>query len=120
MSNRPAPPRNTLRRISEGELVCGIAAWLDGEPWTLDDAQYRPYHGLNIKLRLDGEALVHDKVPILTRNPAAVIPYEDRAPFWGTGATNRAEARSICEVALRGDVGMYRSLPTKQAPKLAA
>ena len=85
-------------------MVHGIMAWLGGEPWTLDDAQYRPYHGLNIKLRLsaDGETLVHDEVPILERNPPRVVPYEDRAPFWGDGATNRSEARSICQVAIRG------------------
>ena len=117
MSDRKAPPQNTLRRISERELVRGIMAWLAGEPWTLDDAQYRPYHGINIKLRLRDGVLFHDKVPILTRDPPRVIPYEDRAPFWGDGATNRAEARSICHLALRS---MSARLPTQEPQKLAA
>lgn len=92
-----------LPRITEKVLVQAIARWLEGEPWPHDDAAFRPYHGLNVRLRQRGDQLEQEGVAIVSRNPAALCKLPE-----GTRTTNRWEAHALCAVAVRGDAGMYR------------
>lgn len=98
---RPTPPV-PIRRVTERDLVHAVADWLAGEAWSCDDAAFRPYHGLNVKLREVGGMLTEDGVPILSRAPT----YLHELPL-GCRTTNRLEARALCAVAVRGDLAMY-------------
>ena len=99
-------------RISEQALVGAIHDWLDGRAWSCDRAAYSPYHGYHIRLceRADDLVMLR-KGDTLATAPAVLSRQPTRlhtGPV-GTGATLHSEARALCAVVIRGDVGMYRS-----------
>lgn len=100
---RPRKPQpQALPRVAEKDLVQAVARWLDGEPWPYDFAAFRPYHGINVRLRQCGDHLLEDGVPVLSRNPTVL-----RELPQGSHTTNRTEARALCAVAVRGDAWRY-------------
>lgn len=97
------PPLAPLKRVTEKAFVHAIARWLAGEPWLLEQASFRPYHGINVRLRACGDQLLCAEVPVASRAPAALLELPA-----GTLTSNRKEARGLCAVAIRGDAGRYR------------
>lgn len=104
LAARPKKPQPVpLRRAKEGEFIRAIDSWLNGEPWSCADACFRPYHGLNVRLRACGDQLLEDGVPVLSRHPTALLALPE-----GARTTNRTEAQALCAVAVRGDAWRYR------------
>lgn len=100
-TNKPQP--QALARVVEKDFVQAVAAWLEGRDWPYDAASFRPYHGINVRLRERGDRLVCGDVPVVQRSPAALLELPA-----GTLTSNRKEARGLCAVAIRGDAGRYR------------
>lgn len=97
------PQPQTLPRITEKQLAQAVARWLEGEAWPYDHASFRPYHGLNVRLREQGDQLVEDGVPVLSRNPTVLLELPE-----GCRTGDRLGAREVCAVAVRGHAGLYR------------
>ncbi|MDP1642616.1 MAG: hypothetical protein Q8L59_10570 [Phenylobacterium sp.] len=49
-TNKPQP--QALARVVEKDFVQAVAAWLEGRDWPYDAASFRPYHGINVRVRL--------------------------------------------------------------------
>lgn len=107
------PPLRRCRRVTEAAFVGAVADWLDGGPWACEDAAYNPYHGYHIRLRERGDHLVMlrskketvaEAAPVVCRETKTTLRGPD-----GNGATMHSEARTLCDVAVRGNAGMYRS-----------
>ncbi|MFI4965378.1 MAG: hypothetical protein ACHP9T_08440 [Caulobacterales bacterium] len=97
-----------VRRVTEREFVSAIDRWLDGEGWSCGDAAFRPCHGINVRLVQDGHVLACEGVSVVSRLPPAICELPP-----GTRTSNRAEARGLAAVAVRGDAGWYDGKPRK-------
>lgn len=96
-ARHPMTSARPPRRVCEAETAHAIAAWLDGEPWSLSDAQWVPYGCPAVRLQEDGDTLALKGVPILTRAPRGLVPLQE-----GTRSCAVLDARAVCAGALKG------------------
>lgn len=79
-------------------MAHAVADWLAGRPWFLSGAHWVPYGAPSVCLEEDGDALTFKGLPILRRDPPALVPIPG-----GKRTTPAIEAHAVCAVALRGD-----------------